>query len=224
MLLQALPKKTKSKEKSAPNPISDMKIAFMYKNAPVSCESCSFDYGNLITEKDLSENNLDISNIKTVKSDHFKLLIQENFKGTVFVKETNTISLPTLLLLKLWTRLSPDNKILITSDPRYLSPVAINRIRSLADGVVQLESFKPGPKPYPEFDGVVNVIKIPRVNSININSSNKIDTLDMGFQWKSNRYFVIDKLSLPPDISETASRSSSSTSSCASTGNKSLDF
>lgn len=195
-----------------------MKIAFMYKNTSISNESCSFDYGNLMSEKDFIDKNLSTENVQVINVNEIMKLIT-SFKGTIFIQDG--LPLQSLLLLKSWTRKSSGNKLLITFDTRTLPPSTVSRIRACADGVIRVESFGPRVKPYPDFDGVINIIKIPKINSINTNS--KIDTLDIGFQWKSNRYFVIDKLSLPPDVSETASRTS--TNSCAAVGGgKNLEF
>ena len=84
----------------------------------------------------------------------------------------------------------------------------VHRVQRCADVVVRLESFAGCPDKsqnplFKEYHGLFHVRKAPHVNSI---CGSLVDTSDLAFKLKK-RKFLIEKLHLPPDISETASRS-----------------
>ena len=100
--------------------------------------------------------------------------------------------------LKSLTRNSISSTVMITVNPGYFSNCTRTRLHSLADGVFQLETFNSVMSPYPDFEGLFLLHKIPRLNSLNV--ARKIETLDLGFQLKKNkRFFEVDKLFLPPE-------------------------
>ncbi|XP_065647576.1 elongator complex protein 4 isoform X2 [Hydra vulgaris] len=106
----------------------------------------------------------------------------------------------------------------------------VNRIRRCCDTVIQLVSFNDAVKDqnlmYKDYNGLLHVKKLAHLNCI---SGYDINTSDLAFKLKRKR-FSIEKLHLPPNISETANRSETKpnikTSICSSTthANNPLDF
>ncbi|KAM4017129.1 elongator complex protein 4 isoform 6-T6 [Anomaloglossus baeobatrachus] len=111
----------------------------------------------------------------------------------------------------------------------------IARVRNLSDTVVSLESFISSEREsnplYKDYHGLFLVHKIPRLNSL---ISDVSDTKDLAFKLK-RKMFSIERLHLPPDLSDTVSRSSkqdlagstkllSSGCGSAAAGKKHLDF
>jgi len=83
----------------------------------------------------------------------------------------------------------------------------VSRIHHFADVVIHLESFAGSEKSqnplFKEYHGLFHVKKVAHLNSI---CGASIDTSDLAFKVKKKK-FLIEKLHLPPDISETVSRS-----------------
>lgn len=120
--------------------------------------------------------------------------------------------------LKSMTRRTPSTVILLLWDPEQHSSRERVQLHNIVDGVMRLEAFNGSSAVFPEFSGLFNLLKIPKINSLS--HSKRLETLDLGFLMKKhNRFIEIDKLSLPPDLSETVSRSS-----CTTVDSKSYDF
>jgi len=99
----------------------------------------------------------------------------------------------------------------------------LHRIRQLSDVVFRLDPINVGEKEKSTLDyhGFFRCFRTPSINSISHPSP---DCADYAFKLKKKE-FLIERLHLPPDLSETASRSQLETMSCASTSSKSkLDF
>ncbi|KAM5138797.1 elongator complex protein 4 isoform 2-T2 [Mantella aurantiaca] len=109
------------------------------------------------------------------------------------------------------------------------------RVRNLSDTVLGLESFIGSEREsnplYKDYHGLLYVHKIPRLNSL---ICDETDTKDLAFKLK-RKLFSIERLHLPPDLSDTVSRSSkqdvaesakllSSGCGTAAVGKKHLDF
>ncbi|KAK3745864.1 hypothetical protein QZH41_013222 [Actinostola sp. cb2023] len=81
------------------------------------------------------------------------------------------------------------------------------RIERLCDTVVSLESFAGSDKEtnplYKDYHGLFQIVRLPRLNTL---SCHMPDTLDLAFKLRRKK-FTIEVLHLPPDLSETASRS-----------------
>jgi len=88
----------------------------------------------------------------------------------------------------------------------------LKRIEHCCDVVIKLESFaslnKSQNSIFKEYHGLLHLKKVPHINSI---CSENIDMSDLAFKVKRKK-FVIEKLHLPPEHSETVSRSISNTS------------
>ncbi|XP_064513069.1 elongator complex protein 4 isoform X3 [Pseudopipra pipra] len=92
---------------------------------------------------------------------------------------------------------------------RVLQNKAImERVTNLSDMVVGLESFIGSEREtnplYKDYHGLVHVHQIPRLNSLICDVS---DTKDLAFRLK-RKLFTIERLHLPPDLSDTVSRAS----------------
>nr|XP_056707911.1 elongator complex protein 4 [Euleptes europaea] len=111
----------------------------------------------------------------------------------------------------------------------------MERVTNLSDMVVGLESFIGSEREtnplYKDYHGLIHIRQIPRLNSLNCNVS---DTKDLAFRLR-RKLFVIERLHLPPDLSDTVSRTSkqdlaestkllSSGCSAMAIGKKHLDF
>ncbi|XP_043825829.1 LOW QUALITY PROTEIN: elongator complex protein 4 [Dromiciops gliroides] len=83
----------------------------------------------------------------------------------------------------------------------------IPRVRNLSDTVVGLESFLGSEGEanslYKDFHGLIHIHQIPRLNSLIGDVS---DTKDLAFKLQ-RKVFTIERLHLPPDLSDTVSRS-----------------
>ncbi|KFO96830.1 Elongator complex protein 4, partial [Calypte anna] len=84
----------------------------------------------------------------------------------------------------------------------------MERVTNLSDMVVGLESFIGSEREtnplYKDYHGLVHVHQMPRLNSLNCDVS---DTKDLAFRLK-RKLFTIELLHLPPDLSDTVSRTS----------------
>ncbi|KFO77039.1 Elongator complex protein 4, partial [Cuculus canorus] len=84
----------------------------------------------------------------------------------------------------------------------------MERVTNLSDMVVGLESFIGSEREtnplYKDYHGLVHVHQIPRLNSLICDVS---DTKDLAFRLK-RKMFTIERLHLPPDLSDTVSRTS----------------
>ncbi|XP_066494112.1 elongator complex protein 4 isoform X2 [Tiliqua scincoides] len=111
----------------------------------------------------------------------------------------------------------------------------MERVTNLSDTVVGLESFIGSEREtnplYKDYHGLIHIRQIPRLNSLIGNVS---DTKDLAFRLK-RKLFTIEQLHLPPDLSDTVSRTSkqdlaesakllSSGCSAMAIGKKHLDF
>lgn len=104
-----------------------------------------------------------------------------------------------------------------TSLPKYL--------RHLSDLALCLESFA-GSKleknpAFKEYHGLFHLLKLPRLNSL---SCHMPDTMDLAFKLRKKK-FMIEKLHLPPELSETVARTQEDDNvACGTSKNNKLDF
>ncbi|XP_051756587.1 elongator complex protein 4 isoform X2 [Ctenopharyngodon idella] len=104
----------------------------------------------------------------------------------------------------------------------------MGRIIRLSDTAIALESFRGSEKEtnplYKDYHGLLHVRQLPHLNCL---SCEVPDTKDLAFKLK-RKQFTIERLHLPPDLSETVSRVSKTelAAGCGTTatGNKHLDF
>lgn len=212
----------------------EMKIAWRYQSMPTVSSGDNnsadpFDYGNHISEETLVCATIDFADFDTC----YEVLQRNSSPSTVTrlilynlgspMSNLKLSSIPKFIYdLKSICRKLPNVSCLITM-PMHLilsSPVAHirNRIHTIVDCVIQLIAFTENSKtPYTEYSGLFNILKLPTINSLNYYFVP--ETFDIGYQLKRNdRFFIVDKLCLPPDLGETPSRTT------CSTVNKKLEF
>lgn len=99
--------------------------------------------------------------------------------------------------------------VCIITMPTHLiqNEAIITRVRNLSDTAVGLESFIGSEKEtnplYKDYHGLIYIRKIPRLNNLTCDES---DVKDLAFKLK-RKLFSIERLHLPPDLSDTVSRS-----------------
>eukprot|EP00040_Diaphanoeca_grandis_P011543 m.59247 g.59247 ORF g.59247 m.59247 type:complete len:401 (-) comp22677_c0_seq2:697-1899(-) len=95
---------------------------------------------------------------------------------------------------------------LLTTPGYLLQPSVMNRMVWLSDTAFQLDSFAGTPnekaEALKEYHGFFKLVKMPRLNSL---THSMPETLDLAFKLKRKR-FLIEKIHLPPELSETVSR------------------
>ncbi|KAG1678355.1 Elongator complex protein 4 [Nymphon striatum] len=179
--------------------------------------------------------NLDMKNIN-LDEEKTILRIGINSLGSSLWSYKNTKdiyqSVP-LFLLRLKALLRASLAVSVVTVPTQLlrgfeAHGCLHRLERIADNVLHLESFLGSDKEknplYKDFHGLLYVKKFARINSLTCHVPS---TFDLAFKLKT-KSFVIETLHLPPDLSETVSRSQqnipTSGSSCSSTVNQGLDF
>lgn len=141
-----------------------------------------------------------------------------------------------LLALRSLVRSSYAAVVLSVPTHLFMDDSFTARIQQCCDFAILLDSFAGSDKEtnplYKEYHGLIHVSKMSRLNSI---SGTCVDTSDLAFKLKRKK-FAIEKLHLPPDVSETVSRSQGSNakpskpklvgagSLCASTGGPKSDL
>eukprot|EP00057_Strongylocentrotus_purpuratus_P018953 XP_011673427.1 PREDICTED: elongator complex protein 4-like [Strongylocentrotus purpuratus] len=89
----------------------------------------------------------------------------------------------------------------------YQDESRVRRIERLCDAAFKLESFAGSEKEtnpaYKEYHGLFHIHRLPRLNTL---ASYLPDSMDLAFKLRRKK-LTIEKLHLPPDLSETVSRS-----------------
>lgn len=184
----------------------------------------SFDFALRIDDQVLARSGISSEDFRP---SHLSDILCSSFDGScssvivtgIRTLANNQTTVPQLIFrLKSISRLFPSSVVLVTWNPMLYDENVRREVHNMVDAVFQLNAFEGTSAAYPEFDGLFQVHKLAKVNSLNIGK--RIETLDLGFQMKKNNRFIeIDKLCLPPDLSETVSRST-----CSSTTSNVLDF
>ncbi|XP_010874461.2 elongator complex protein 4 isoform X2 [Esox lucius] len=141
----------------------------------------------------------------------------------------------TTLLYGLRALLRSSLSVALVTVPSHLiqNKALMGRITRLCDTAVALESFRGSEREtnplYKDYHGLLNVCQVPHLNCLVCDLP---DNKDLAFKLK-RKQFTIERLHLPPDLSETVSRVSHGglagaamlgSSGCGSAGNKHLDF
>ncbi|XP_062405745.1 elongator complex protein 4 [Sardina pilchardus] len=136
----------------------------------------------------------------------------------------------TTFLYALRALLRSSLSVAMVTVPSHLiqSRVLMGRITRLSDTAIALESFRGSEKEtnplYKDYHGLLQVHQVPHLNCLVCEVP---DTKDLAFKLK-RKQFTIERLHLPPDLSDTVSRVSKVelAAGCGSTatGNKHLDF
>ncbi|KAM5247053.1 elongator complex protein 4 [Ctenodactylus gundi] len=99
--------------------------------------------------------------------------------------------------------------VCVITMPTHLiqNKAVIARVSNLSDTVVGLESFIGSEREtnplYKDYHGLIHIRQIPRLNNLNCGES---DVKDLAFKLKK-KLFTIERLHLPPDLSDTVNRS-----------------
>lgn len=134
-----------------------------------------------------------------------------------------------LFLYRLRALLRYSYAVCLITVPTHLfdDPSLVRRIERLCDTVVRLESFAGSDKEhnptFKDYHGLFHIVRLPRLNSLTCHS---LDSYDLAFKLKRKK-FTIEKLHLPPELSETANRGQEDPliPKCgSSTGKDKLDF
>ncbi|CAH2326118.1 elongator complex 4 [Pelobates cultripes] len=211
--------KTMSKEmlqtvKSSGFYLPDM---FLDQEKNVLCPSCEMtcDYHQLLEsiQRVIHEGGYDGSNPQNRQKNILRIGIQS--LGSVLWGDDicsrehprNLHSL-TKFLYALRGLLRSSLSVCVITVPTHLiqNKAIVMRVRRLSDTVVGLESFIGSEREtnplYKDYHGLLHVHKIPRLNSLISDAS---DTKDLAFKLK-RKLFAIERLHLPPDLSDTVSR------------------
>ncbi|XP_046712971.1 elongator complex protein 4 isoform X2 [Silurus meridionalis] len=100
------------------------------------------------------------------------------------------------------------------------------RMIRLSDTAITLQSFSDAERNnnplYKDYHGLLHVVQVPQLNCLGCEVP---DTKDLAFRVK-RKQFTIERMFLPPDLSESVSRVSKAqiTPVCTSDGNKHLDY
>eukprot|EP00794_Sanderia_malayensis_P018124 gene18124-19934_t len=150
----------------------------------------------------------------------------------------STLSLTWLLVCLRAVLRSAFAVCLVTVSSQLLEdPVLLRRLEQCSDSAVRLESFagseKEKSQAFKDYDGLIHTKKKTRINYL---YGQEIDTSDWAFKLRRKK-FSIEKLHLPPELSETANRAQVDTkkiniqsgnplcnTSLRSTSSKSIEF
>lgn len=88
----------------------------------------------------------------------------------------------------------------------FQEPALIRRVQRLCDTVIKLESFvgsemETNPV-YKDYHGLFHILRLPRLNSLVCHAP---ESFDLAFKLRRKK-MTIEKLHLPPDLSETVNR------------------
>ena len=96
--------------------------------------------------------------------------------------------------------------VLVTMSSGTLPPDVFGRALHLSDAAIGLDAFAGTPLAdsavLREYHGFLQLLKLPRLNSLTCFLP---DTLDLAFKLRRKK-FVVERVHLPPDMSETVSR------------------
>ncbi|CAG2103114.1 unnamed protein product [Medioppia subpectinata] len=235
--LRELPVRSTQQSKQIDDNCDDLKIAWRYRGQTSGAnrtDGKDFDFNSHISEETLTSadivfctHDMCLEVIRALNQNDNKTVVRVLIDGLGSALSPISVdSLPKYVYeLKSLIRKVPNIVCLATFSPQLVLlskySYARSRVHNVVDCVIQLIGFDEWTQtPYTEYNGLFNVLKLPKLNSFNY--YNTPETLDLGFQLKNhNRFLVVDKLSLPPDLSETVSR----TTGCSTAHNNTqLDF
>uniref|UniRef100_A0A2K6GR09 Elongator complex protein 4 n=1 Tax=Propithecus coquereli TaxID=379532 RepID=A0A2K6GR09_PROCO len=188
-------------------------------SSPLKVEPCSLTHGYLkllqFIQNIIYEEGFDGSNPQKKQKNILRIGIQNLgsplWGDDVCCTETcdNSHSLTKFLyLLRGLLRTSLSACIITMPTHLIQNKAIIARVTNLSDTVVGLESFIGSEREtnplYKDYHGLIHIRQIPRLNNLICDES---DVKDLAFKLK-RKLFTIERLHLPPDLSDTVSRSS----------------
>ena len=216
-----LPQRTKSKQ--ADQTDQSMKIAWRYTNLPdldevsnANKSDCQFELkkkvdDQLIKEKQMTEN------LKICTHDELldQLSTKESSLPLVVIKNYATVQSEfdeqqfCTLLLRLKSLSRSSNLCFILSvNSNYLSPLTRQLATNLVDCCLQVDRLTENSVYREDYLGLIKIHKLPKLNCLNYQTTT--ETLEIGIQLKKNRFLNVDKLFLPPELSDAPSRTACS--------------
>lgn len=202
-----------------------MKIAWRYSNLPDLDEVSSQNKNDfqfelkkkvddpLIKEKQMNENLticshdelLDQLTNKETK-DSYPLIVVKNY--ATLQSEFNEQQFCTLLLrLKSLSR-SNNLCFIVSVNSNYLSPLTRQLSNNIVDCGLQVERLTETSVYREDYLGLIKINKLPKLNCLNYQTTT--ETLEIGIQLKKSRFLNVDKLFLPPELSDAPSRTACS--------------
>ncbi|XP_011360849.1 elongator complex protein 4 isoform X1 [Pteropus vampyrus] len=188
-------------------------------SSTLNVESCSLTHGYIqllqFIQKIIYEEGFDGSNPQKKQKNILRIGIQ-NLGSPLWGDDVcctencdNSYSLTKFLyILRGLLRTSLSACIITMPTHLIQNKAIIARITNLSDTVVHLESFIGSEREtnplYKDYHGLIHIRQIPRLNNLICDVS---DVKDLAFKLK-RKLFTIERLHLPPDLSDTASRSS----------------
>lgn len=100
---------------------------------------------------------------------------------------------------------------ILTINSNYLSPLIRELSINIVDCSFQIERLSEN-SVYKDYLGLIKINKLPKINSLNYQTTT--ETLEIGIQLKKSRILNVEKLFLPPELSDAPSRV---TAACSST-------
>lgn len=196
-----------------------MKIAWRYTNSSRREINEKYVFSSYLTMEDLIAENyniddLNLCNFEEVINRSKEISKSESKKPTRIlirfglIRETSKL-LQDIFHLKSIARRMVNCVCIFMFNPHVFDTVTLMRIRNISDSSLQLVKFDDETKLiYQEFDGFLKIHKFQKINSLNYAN---IPDSDLGFKvGRNSRYFIVDKLSLPPDVGEAPTRNSKS--------------
>ncbi|XP_003383049.1 PREDICTED: elongator complex protein 4-like [Amphimedon queenslandica] len=161
--------------------------------------------------KELSHNifsNSDPADSHNEQKTILRIAIQ-SIGSPLWLEDANSDSLAlTQFLHSLRCLLHTANAVAMITIPTHLfqNPSYVRRVERLCDCVVRLESFAGSDKEhnplFKEYHGLFHFVKLPTLKSLTCHYP---ETLDLAFKLKRKK-FVIEKLHIPPELSDTVAR------------------
>lgn len=202
-----------------------MKIAWRYSNLPDLDEVSSQNKNDspfelkkkvdaeLIKEKGMTENlhicthDLLLESLSNQATrDSYPLIVIKNY--ATLTSEFDESQFCTFLFrLKSLSR-SAGLCIVLSVNPNYLSPLTRQLATNIVDCCLAVERLTEN-SVYRDYLGLIKIHKLPKLNCLNYQTTT--ETLEIGIQLKKDRFLNVDKLFLPPELSDAPSRTACST-------------
>ena len=200
-----------------------MKIAWRYSNLPdldempnQSKNEHQFELkrkldGELINEKKMNENLAIFTHDELLdnlnKTSDKQLIVLRNW--ATISSEFNEKQFCTFLCkLKSLSRLN-NQCFILTVNSSYLTPLTRQLSINIVDCSFQIERISENSLYKDDYLGLIKINKLPKINCLNYQTST--ETLEIGIQLKKSRFLNVDKLFLPPELSDAPSRTTCST-------------
>lgn len=195
-----------------------MKIAWRYSNLPdldeiktQNKDDFRFELRSKIDDDAIKEKKMNENLIICTHDKLFEQLKKVNNKQLIIIKNYATINsefdeqyfCPFLFKLKSLSR--ADNLSFILSiNSKYISPLTRSLAINIVDCSFKVERLTDKSVYKEDYLALIEINKLPKVNCLNYQTTT--ETLEIGIQFKKNKYLTVDRLFLPPELSDAPSR------------------